>query len=79
MATTKIGIYRKYKVERADGSGAPGKKHEGCSYYVLDLNHDPYARPAILAYADACEKTHPVLAADLREAAKHFSFSRGRT
>lgn len=60
------GIYRKYIVERTDGSSGPGGKHEHCRYFVLDLAHDPFALPALRAYAKACEKTHPILATDLR-------------
>jgi hypothetical protein len=56
----------KFYVLRNDGSSEPGQKHDGCDYFVLDLTHDPYARPAARAYADACEKTHPQLAADMR-------------
>jgi hypothetical protein len=73
-----IGLYGKYTIHRNDGTDAPGQKHEHCRYFVLDLNHDPSAKPAILAYAKACEKTHPVLAQDLREQAKHFGFKGGR-
>ena len=60
-------IFNKFRVERTDGKSAPGEKHDGCFYFVLDLDHDPHARPAIAAYADACERTHPTLAADLRK------------
>jgi hypothetical protein len=59
------GIYRKFKVERTDGSSAPGGKHSGCSYFVLDLDHDPFARPALGAYAKACRKKFPELARQL--------------
>lgn len=75
----QIGIYNKYAVARNDGTSAPGKKHEACEYFVLDMTHDPYARPAILAYAEACRKTHPVLAADLLNAAVTLPFKGGRT
>lgn len=77
----KVGIYDKYAVTRNDGTDGPGRKHEHCAgkYFVLDMEHDPYAKPAVLAYAAACEKTHPVLAADLREAAARLPFSGGRT
>lgn len=74
-----IGIYNKYKVERTDGSSEPGKKHEKCQYFVLDFAHDPFALPAILAYAQACRKTHPELAQDLFRAAAVFPFTGGRT
>ncbi len=59
------GVYRKYKVTRTDGSSRKGKKHAECSYYVLDLQHDEFARPALEAYAKACRKQFPDLAADI--------------
>lgn len=60
-------IYNKFHVRRVDGSTRKGKKHELCDFFVLDITHDPYAKPALLAYADACETTHPMLAADIRK------------
>ena len=59
------GLYRKFNVERTDGSSGPGGKHEHCRYYVLDLDHDPHAPAAIRAYADSCRSDYLVLAADL--------------
>lgn len=59
-------IYHKFNVSRTDGTDQPGGKHDGCAYFVLDLTHDPAAKHAVLAYADAVEATHPVLAADIR-------------
>jgi hypothetical protein len=59
-------IHHKYIVSRVDGNEGPGTKHDGCFYFVLDLTHDPYAAAAVRAYADACEATHPQLAAELR-------------
>ncbi|WP_454691185.1 hypothetical protein [Achromobacter aloeverae] len=64
---TEQGIFRKFDVCRTDGSDAPGGKHHGCRYFVLDVDHDAYAAAALGAYADACEATHPALACDLRE------------
>ena len=64
-----IGLYDKFVVVRTDGSSEPGRKHEHCKYFVLDLNHDPFAKSAILAYADACESEYPELAKDLRDKA----------
>lgn len=61
------GVYEKFRVERTDGRSAPGEKHHGCTYFVLDVDHDPYARPALKAYADSCESAFPALAADLRK------------
>lgn len=59
------GLYEKYRVARTDGSSAPGQKHHGCEYFVLDLDHDPHALPALRAYAMSCAKSFPTLAADL--------------
>lgn len=59
------GLIHKFNVERTDGTSAPGKKHDGCDYFVLDLTHDPHAVPAIRAYADSCREDYPVLARDL--------------
>ncbi len=60
------GLYEKFYVERTDGRSAPGQKHEGCEYYVLDLDHDKHAAAALEAYATSCEAEYPALAADLR-------------
>lgn len=57
----------KYRVERTDGSSRPEGKHAACPYFVLDLTHDKFAAPALLAYADACEAEYPLLAADVRK------------
>ncbi|KWK44250.1 hypothetical protein [Burkholderia ubonensis] len=59
------GLYRKFDVRRVDGSDQPGGKHHNCEYFVLDLNHDGYARAALRAYARACAAEFPVLATDL--------------
>jgi len=66
---SEIGLYSKFSVHREDGSSGPGGKHERCTFFVLDLNHDPFAVPAIRAYADACEAKYPELARDLRHEA----------
>lgn len=67
MADTARGLYNKFRsIERTDGTSAPGEKHDGCAYFVLDLTHDPYAVPALTRYAEACEQEYPALAADLR-------------
>lgn len=65
--TDSHGYYNKFTVARVDRSDGPGDKHDGCDYFVLDLTHDPAARRAVLAYADACEVQRPQLAAELRE------------
>lgn len=60
------GLYGKFRVERTDGSSAPGGKHHGCQYFVLDVTHDKHAAVALAAYAGAVAATHPQLAADMR-------------
>jgi hypothetical protein len=67
----KLGLYGKYWVRRRDGSSRPGEKHEFCNYYVLDLDYDPFAVPAVRSYADACESEYPELAKDLRALANN--------
>jgi DNA-binding transcriptional MerR regulator len=59
------GLYGKFKVERTDGKSAPGEKHHGCDYFVLDLTHDPYAKAALRTYARECGDEYPALANDL--------------
>ncbi|MGE5523418.1 MAG: hypothetical protein ACM3SS_06875, partial [Rhodospirillaceae bacterium] len=66
MGDKSRGLYHKFNVERTDGSSAPGGKHHGCDYFVLDMTHDAFAKAALTAYADACEKEYPLLADDLR-------------
>lgn len=56
------GLYRKYFVTRVHD---PEGKHKDCKYFVLDLDHDPHALPALIAYIESCEGEYPVLAADL--------------
>lgn len=67
------GVYEKFKVERTDGRSEPGEKHHGCTYFVLDLNHDKHAIPALRAYAKSCAKEYPELAADLKRALAAFT------
>lgn len=62
---TQLGIFHKFNITRVDGTDAPGGKHEGCDYFVLDCTHDKFAAAAIYAYAKACESEYPVLAGDL--------------
>ncbi len=72
------GLYEKYTVTRTDGSSASGEKHEHCYYFVLDTDHDPHAKPALLAYADSCEQQYPELARDLRGLARRMRGPRRR-
>jgi hypothetical protein len=63
--TDQRGIHAKFHVERTDGSSKPGGAHEGCSYFVLNLEHDPFARAALKVYATACAEVQPRLSRDL--------------
>ena len=67
------GLCGKFIVERADGRDAVGEKHHGCTYFVLDLQHDKHMPPALRAYADSCEAEYPALARDLRHVADDFN------
>lgn len=67
MGDKTKGLYKKYKVERTDGTDQIGEKHFGCWHYVLDINHDPYALPALAAYAEACKNEYPLLSKDLEQ------------
>ncbi len=62
---TEQGLFKKFVVLRTDSSDSPGGRHCGCEYFVIDINHDPCAKPALLAYAEAVRLTHPVLAEDM--------------
>ena len=66
MGDKTKGIYSKFVVKRIDGLSEYGMKHYGCEYFVLDMNHDKFAIPALRAYADACVDEYPLLAADIR-------------
>ena len=67
MLDRDVGLYRKFEVHRTDGRDAPGEKHAGCRYFVLDLEHDGLASTALTAYADAAERDgYGPLADDIR-------------
>lgn len=70
MKDSNRGLYHKYNVTRTDGSSGPNGKHEHCRYFVLDMDHDPHALPALAAYEESCKKEYPNLAWDLREILK---------
>lgn len=54
MGDRNRGLFSKFTVNRNDGSSQANGKHDGCRYFVLDLDHDPHAIPAVLAYAESC-------------------------
>lgn len=61
----KRGVYKKWEVKRVDDHD---KKHDDCFLFVLDLDHDPFAVPALNSYIDACEHEYEMLAHDLSQA-----------
>lgn len=65
MTDDTRGLYKKFVVTRTDGSSAPGRKHDDCNYFVLDLDHDEFAMAALKTYANRCRRKHPNLACDL--------------
>lgn len=67
------GLFAKYIVHRTDGSDAPGRKHHGCWYFVLDPAHDSHARVALAAYASDCATLRPELSRDLRAKLTEFA------
>lgn len=65
MGDVVRGIYNKFNVRRTDGNDGPGKKHDQCNYFVLDMTHDTHAIPALKAYAKSCREDFPRLADDI--------------
>jgi len=60
------GLYSKFLVERMDVEAA--QRHRDCDFFVLDLNHDALAIPALEAYVKAArENGYHKLAADLQK------------
>lgn len=68
MGDRAKGLMGKFDVYRRDGTDAPGGKHRGCEYFVLDLDHDPHAVPAIRAYAHSARADGYLALADDLEA-----------
>lgn len=64
MGDPSRGLYHKFIVERTDGTSAAGEKHEGCKYFVLDLDHDPIAMKVLRTYAKEARHAGYVLLAD---------------
>ena len=55
------GLYRKYKIEKADGSPID----ENAAYFILRYDKDIFAMIALKAYADAVRFANPQLANDI--------------
>lgn len=45
-----VGYYEKYRVERVDGKAIDGRT------WTLEIDRDPFARPALRAYRDAAQE-----------------------
>ena len=65
-SNSEQGLYTKFRVARIDGRDVAGGDRHGARYFVLDLDHDEHALPAIRAYIESCEDEYPSLAGDLR-------------
>lgn len=61
--TKDVGLYRKFNVSRTDPESQ--ERHQNCRYFVLDIDHDEHAIPALLTYAESVKDTEPKLAEDL--------------
>ncbi len=51
MSNTR-GLYNKFSVIRNDGQSESCEKHCNCSYFVIDLDHDPLASSILRSYAE---------------------------
>jgi hypothetical protein len=72
--TDTEGLKAKFRVERTDPEAQ--KRHPNCQHFVLDVDHDPHALPALKAYADSAEAEHPVLAEQLRMIVHNIAMER---
>jgi hypothetical protein len=61
----QAGVYHKFNVSRTDGRDQLGGDRHGAEYFVLDVTHDKFAKPALAAYAAACRNDYPALADDM--------------
>lgn len=61
----RAGVYRKFNVSRTDGRDLAGGDRHGAEYFVLDVTHDRFAKPALAAYAAACRGDYPSLSDDM--------------
>jgi len=50
MNQKRRGMYEKFRVERTDDRDKAGGDREGARYFVLDIDHDPFAPVALEAY-----------------------------
>ncbi|HEY5530093.1 MAG TPA: hypothetical protein VIL51_11715 [Thermoleophilia bacterium] len=58
-------LQQKYWVDRIDGRDLSGGDRVDSKYFVLDYVHDPYAIPALEAYAAACSRDFPNLSIEI--------------
>jgi hypothetical protein len=67
MTGTEQGLIDKFTVTRNYPSSR-GIDHDQCQYFVLDPQHDPFARHALQVYAEQAEVNgYHALADDLTE------------
>lgn len=64
MDDKELGLYGKFYVKRL---GDDVGKHDACRYFVLDINHDPYAIACLRTYSWQCRETYPELSKDLMD------------
>ena len=62
------GLYRKYRIEKTDGSTTDPK----AQYFVLRIDTDPHARVALGAYTMSVFIDNPQLACDLAAWLDHW-------
>lgn len=67
-----VGLRTKWDVRRLND---PAGKHANCRTFVLDFEHDKYAIPAAIVYAEACKKEFPELSKDLIRLASESTFN----
>jgi hypothetical protein len=65
-------LQQKYWVDRIDERDRCGGDRVDSKYFVLDYVHDPYAIPALEAYAVACSDEFPNLSEELRALIRKF-------
>ena len=61
----QAGMYHKFTVYRNDGRDKLGGDRHGAQYFVLDVTHDKFAKPALATYVAACRNDYPALADDI--------------
>ena len=79
MSKRRMGLYDKYKVVRTDGTSRTGGKNENARHFVLSIDSDPHALPALRAYINSCTTEYPALAEDLGRLVREVQDTREQT